>query len=352
MSKTAILKTSLDLLFYSGASQVLRGLCGGIGAIFMLHHIRPGAGNPHGFAPNSGLEVSPHFLDAVIQYAAGQGYDLVSLAEAVERIKSPGESSRPFAAFTIDDGYRDNFVHAWPVFRRRDCPFTIFVAPAIADGVCELWWRGLEAVIAGEVAVAGEVAGKSFRYETRTDNQKQAAYRALYWPVRQMPEPEQRAWIRQFCMSHGVNLDAMCRSEAMTWSELRDIAADPLCTIGAHTINHYAIAKLSREEALQEAVASRTRIEQELGVTPRFFAYPYGDEGSAGPRDFEIIREAGFEAAVTTRKGVVFSAHRDHLTALPRVSLNGGFQKLRYVDVLMNGSAFALWNGFRRVKVA
>jgi peptidoglycan/xylan/chitin deacetylase (PgdA/CDA1 family) len=352
MSKTAILKTSLDLLFYSGASQVLRGLCGGIGAIFMLHHIRPGAGHFHGFAPNSGLEVSPHFLDAVIEYVAGQGYDLVSLAEAVRRIEAAEESSRPFAAFTIDDGYRDNLVHAWPVFRRRNCPFTIFVAPAITDGVCELWWRGLEAVIAGEVTIAGEIAGRPFRYETRTDAQKQSAYGALYWPVRQMPEAEQRSWIRRFSASHGVDLDALCRSEAMTWTDLREIAADPLCTIGAHTIHHYAIAKLSREEALQEAVASRARIEQELGIRPRFFAYPYGDEGSAGPRDFELIREAGFEAAVTTRKGVVFAAHKDHLTALPRVSLNGGFQKLRYVDVLMNGSAFALWNGFRRVKVA
>jgi peptidoglycan/xylan/chitin deacetylase (PgdA/CDA1 family) len=352
MSKTAILKTSLDLLFYSGASQVLRGLCGGIGAIFMLHHVRPGAGHGHGFAPNSGLEVSPHFLNDVIEHVTAQGYDLVSLAEAVNRIKSPDGNAKPFAAFTSDDGYRDNLVHAWPVFRRRNCPFTIFVAPAITDGVCELWWRGLEAVIAGEATVSGSIGDKPFRYETRTDGQKQAAYEALYWPVRLMPEDQQRAWIRQFCMDHGIDLDAQCRSEAMTWDDLREVAADPLCTIGAHTVNHYAIAKLSREQALEEAVASRARIAEELGQTPRFFAYPYGDEGSAGPRDFEIIREAGFEAAVTTRKGVVFAAHKDHLTALPRVSLNGGFQKLRYVDVLMNGSAFALWNGFRRVKVA
>ena len=318
----------------------------------MLHHIRPGAGHGHGFAPNAGLEVSPHFLDAVIEHVTRQGYELVSLAEAVNRIKSPEGSTRPFAAFTIDDGYRDNFVHAWPVFRRHRCPFTIFVAPAITDGVCELWWRGLEAVIAGEVTISGSIADKPFRFETRTDTQKQAAYAALYWPVRRMPEPEQRAWIRQFCASHGVDLDAMCRSEAMTWNDLHEISADPLCTIGAHTINHYAIAKLSRETALEEAVASRDRIEKELGKAPRFFAYPYGDEDSAGPRDFEIIREAGFEAAVTTRKGVIHAAHKDYLTALPRVSLNGGFQKLRYVDVLMDGSAFALWNGFRRVKVA
>ena len=82
---------------------------------------------------------------------------------------------------------------------------------------------------------------------------------------------------------------------------------------------------------------------------PDVFAYPYGDPTSAGPRDFDLIREAGFAAAVTTRKGLVFSAHKDHLTALPRLSLNGVYQKLRYVDVLLSGTAFALSNRFKHV---
>ena len=115
MAKTAILKTSLDLLFYSGASQALRGVCGGMGAIFMLHHIRPGGGQREGFAPNAGLEITPQFLDEVIVHTRARGFDLVSLEEAVSRIETP--NARPFAAFSIDDGYRDNLTHAWPVFR-------------------------------------------------------------------------------------------------------------------------------------------------------------------------------------------------------------------------------------------
>jgi peptidoglycan/xylan/chitin deacetylase (PgdA/CDA1 family) len=167
-----------------------------------------------------------------------------------------------------------------------------------------------------------------------------------------MPEYEQRQWIRALCAGQGINLEAQCRAQAMNWDELREIAADPLCTIGAHTIHHYALAKLSAEEAREEAIASRKRIAAELGREPCFFAYPYGDETSAGPRDFDLIREAGFEAAVTTRRGLIFSQHRHHLTALPRVTLNGNFQKLRYVDVLLSGSAFALCNRFKLVKAA
>ncbi|MBL8905304.1 MAG: polysaccharide deacetylase family protein [Rhizobiales bacterium] len=323
-----------------------------MGAIFMLHHIRPGGGLQRGFAPNAGLELTPEFLDTVISHAKSRGYELLSLEAAVRRLEQGETAAEPFAVFTIDDGYRDNLVHAWPVFRRHQCPFTIFVAPAITDGTCELWWRGLEAVIAGEARVRVRIGDEDIELDAFTDAQKQAAFERLYWPVRSMEQHAQREWIRDFCEARGVNLEAICRAEAMTWTELRQISADPLCSIGAHTVNHFAVAKLDPEEVRAEVVASRDRIQQELGILPKFFAYPYGDETSAGPRDFEIVREAGFEAAVTTRKGLIFPAHKDHLLSLPRVSLNGGFQKLRYVDVLMSGTAFMLWNGLKRVKAA
>jgi peptidoglycan/xylan/chitin deacetylase (PgdA/CDA1 family) len=318
----------------------------------MLHHIVPGSGGQSGFAPNAGLEITPEFLDAVIVRAIELGYDLVSLDDAVRRLETGEDKSRPFAVFTIDDGYRDNLEFALPVFQRHNCPFTLFIAPGITDGTCELWWRGLEEIVNSTARLQTSVTGEQFDFPTESGAQKLAAFERIYWPVRNLPEHEQRSWIRRVSQEHNIDLDAMCRSYAMNWDELREVASDPLCMIGAHTTNHFAIARLSLEEATYEAVSSRDRIEKELGRPVGLFAYPYGDETSAGPRDFALIRDAGFRAAVTTRKGLVYEQHRDHLTALPRVSLNGGFQKLRYLDVLLSGTAFAVWNGFQTVSVS
>jgi peptidoglycan/xylan/chitin deacetylase (PgdA/CDA1 family) len=112
------------------------------------------------------------------------------------------------------------------------------------------------------------------------------------------------------------------------------------------------LAKASESDVRREMGQSANVIEAALGRRPAHFSYPVGDPTSAGPREFAIARELGFATAVTTRPGVLFPEHRDHLTALPRISLNGEFQRLRYVEVLTSGAATALWNGFKRVDAA
>jgi peptidoglycan/xylan/chitin deacetylase (PgdA/CDA1 family) len=343
-----LLRGCLDLLFYSGAARLLSPLTSGMGALLMLHHVRPGGGLQEGFAPNSGLEITPEFLEGVILHLRGKGYEFLSMAEAVRRIRTGGHAGRRFAAFTIDDAYRDIFIHAWPVFRRHECPFTLFIAPSITDGTCELWWRALEAVIAGSSFLGMRLNGETIALTTVTVSQKQAAWEKLYWPLRRLDPNRQRDIIVKLCCEHGIDPEAICRAEAMDWDEVRAIAKDPLCTIGAHTIHHHALAKLPVKDAMAEITGSVERIAAEIGERPRFLAYPYGDALSAGEREFDLACAAGIEAAVTTRKGLIFPGHAQKLTALPRVSINGGYQQLRHIDVLLSGTAFALWAGMHK----
>jgi peptidoglycan/xylan/chitin deacetylase (PgdA/CDA1 family) len=145
---------------------------------------------------------------------------------------------------------------------------------------------------------------------------------------------------------------AVIHDLSLTWEEIEWLAGDPLVTIGAHTVSHPALAKLTEAEADYEMAESRRRIGEKIGKRPRHLAYPYGDPGSAGQREFAIAARLGFATAVTTRPGVLYTEHGVHLTALPRVSLNGDYQSLRYLDLFLTGAPFALWNGFRRVDAA
>jgi peptidoglycan/xylan/chitin deacetylase (PgdA/CDA1 family) len=166
-------------------------------------------------------------------------------------------------------------------------------------------------------------------------------------------EAELRRVVRDLAARHGVDMGVVCEDECMTWDEIGEMAADPLCTIGAHTVNHMMLKKLDTDQAVRaEMEMSRSVIEAALGRKPQHLAYPVGDPTSAGPREFRIAAELGFKTAVTTRPGVIFRTHRDHLTALPRISVNGEFQSQRYMKVLMSGAATALWNRFKRVNAA
>ena len=138
----------------------------------------------------------------------------------------------------------------------------------------------------------------------------------------------------------------------MSWDELKSFADDPLVAIGAHTVSHCNLAQQREEVAREELVVSRARIEEKLQRPILHLAYPYGDRAAAGPREFALAGAAGYKTALTTRPGMLFRENAGHLTALPRVSLNGNYQDERVLPVLTSGAATAMWNGFRRVDAA
>jgi peptidoglycan/xylan/chitin deacetylase (PgdA/CDA1 family) len=350
MDKADFGRRGFDLMFFSGAASALSPICRGLGAIVQIHNVRPGGIGRRCFNPTSGLVITPGFLDAALAHLRQRGFDLVSLAEAVSRLQHRNGAGRPFITFTVDGAHRDSLIHAWPVFRKHNCPFTLFVATAVADGSGEQWWRGLEAVIAGETRISLEFMGISAEMPAITDAQKQAVWRKIYGPLRSMNPTRQRTLIRQLCSERGIDLDAICRAEAMNWQEIRTVSSDALCTLGAQTVHHFSLAGLSAEDAKAEMVESARRIERELGKRPLYLAYPYGDQSAAGPREFALAAKSGFAAAVTARRGMIFAEHRHHLLSLPRIALNGHYQELRYLDVLLSGVPSILSNGLRKLR--
>jgi peptidoglycan/xylan/chitin deacetylase (PgdA/CDA1 family) len=340
-------RTVLDALYFSGAHWMMRPLVGGAGAILMLHHVRPARRDR--FQPNRLLEVTPKFFERVVRRLRKSKVDIISLDEMHRRLVSR-EFPRRFVCITFDDGYKDNHEFAYPILKKYEAPFAIYVASSFADRVGELWWLALEAVVAQNELIGLRIEGRDRWFEARNVPEKRAVYDHIYKWLRDLPtEDALRRLMRELTTRHRVDMGAFCRDLCMDWQELAALAADPLVTIGAHTVNHPILTKVDDKTVRAELDNSRAVIEAALGVRPRHLAYPVGDRTSAGPREFKIASDLGFSTAVTTRPGVIFPQHASHLTALPRISLNGNFQKQRYAKVLISGSATALNNRFRQV---
>jgi len=348
--RTACIRLALEGLYFTGAWKVLGPLSSGIGTIFTMHHVRPARNDA--FQPNALLEIEPDFLETLIEYLRYKKVDIVPLAEAKRRLREQ-DYERRFVCFTLDDGYRDNLEFAYPTFKKHSVPAALFIASSFPEKAGLLWWVALERVIAATDRVTFEIGGKSRVFDCASAAAKQNAYENIYWQLRGLAdERELRRIVQDLCARHGVDPLGPCKDLCMDWSEIKTLASDPLITIGAHSVNHYMLKKWDAETVKQELTQSAAAIEQALGKKPADFAYPVGDMTSADAREFALAKDAGYELALTTRPGVIFPEHREHMTALPRVSLNGYFQKIRYADVLRSGVPFALGTNFSRLDVA
>jgi peptidoglycan/xylan/chitin deacetylase (PgdA/CDA1 family) len=349
--KKVVLRGGMEALYFTGAHHLLRPLLGGVGAILTLHHVRPPRRDA--FQPNRLLEVAPAFLEDVLRGLRRAQVDIINLDEMHRRL-TERDFRRRFVCLTFDDGYRDNLRYALPILRKHQAPFTVYIPTSFPDRLGELWWLTLEHAIARRSRISLVMDGEDRRYDCDSTEAKYELYEHIYWWLRSLDtEEELRRVVRDLGVRYGVDDAALRDDLCMTWPEIDEIASDPLATIGAHTVNHVMLRKARDDAAVRnEMQQSAAVIEAALGTRPRHFSYPVGDRTSAGPREFRIAAELGFRTAVTTRPGVLFPEHVGHMTALPRISLNGEYQRSRYAKVLISGAATALWNRFRRVDAA
>ena len=194
-----------------------------------------------------------------------------------------------------------------------------------------------------------DLDGTRVELDASDDAAKASAFRTLYWILRGGPEQRLLDVIAKLARRAGVDGAALVAERCLDWDGVCAMARHPLCTIGVHTLTHPMLAKHAEADARHELVESRRLIEIATGLPARHLAYPVGDATSAGAREFALANELGFASAVTTRPGMIFPQLKARRTALPRLSVNGNWQNLAALEVLLSGVPFAFWNGGRRV---
>ncbi len=337
----------LNATRFSGLAPLLARQLGGVGAILMLHRVTTAPPKPLGI--NRHLHVTPGFLDAAITEMKRLGYEFVSMDTALDRLRSARGGGR-FATITADDAYRDNLTEALPVLEKHGAPMTIYVAPGLTGRSVDLWWDVLEEIVTAREEIYVTTPRGRTALDCTTPRRKVEANRIVHdYLTAELHEEERQNVLRAIAALAGVDPQAPSRETLMDWDEVRRADAHPLLTVGAHTVSHYNLRRLSQDAAWNEMVDSARIIEVETGRRPNHFAYPYGYESAVGPREVELAAAAGFDSAVTTRHGVIHPGHAAHLHALPRVSVNGRYQKIGHLRTMLSGVTGALANSGRRL---
>ncbi len=347
VGKSFLISSGFSLFKLTGLHRLAIPFTRGVGAILMFHRVRPAV--TQDFAPNRLLEITPEFFDALLTRLAALGFAIITLDEALRRLEPGQERDGPFAVLTFDDGTRDTRDFALPILDRHQAPFTAYITTGFADRSARLWWVELEEAIRRLPHIAAEIDGEVVSLLARTSAEKAAAFDDLYRRLIHGPEERLLDVIGRLLGEAGLRSEALVDELCLDWAGIESLACHPLCTIGVHTLTHARLAKHGEATVRRELTESRRLIEAHIGKEARHLAYPVGDPASAGAREFAIAEELGFAGAVTTRPGMIFPEHRAHLTALPRLSINGNWQSLDMVEILLSGAPFALWNRGRKV---
>lgn len=277
------------------------------GTALMYHRVtepsvRSGEAAFGAWSPNSVLSVSADRFERQVRWLKRES-DCLSVPEMIEGI-SRGKLPRRAVVLTFDDGYRDNLTLALPILRAHRVPMTLYVTTGFIDGTSDAWWFELERRMRAHATGSIQESHSIFqrwvaRFKACDALELKSALRELRGSYPEDPGP-------------GTGL-------FLSWEELREMARDPLVTIGAHGVSHLALSRLSDRELQDEILISRARLEEELGEKIRHFAYPFGDETQAGDREFERVESLGFESAFTTRIGHPKAGGGSFPFAIPRL---------------------------------
>jgi len=336
-------QTLTPALFYSGIHQATRLFYSGMGHILMFHRVLPES-NSLRIHNHQSLEVTPEILDRTISFFKKRSYDIISLDDLPARQASE-KSKKKFVIFTFDDGYADNFEIAYPIFKKHNVPFTIYVTTGLPDGHAFLWWYLLEDLIVKNNSLDLNIFGKQTHYSTDTLKAKEITFNQLRSILAVADKAELETHKANMFGNYIDQNAQLTKSISMTWNQIEELSKDPLVTIGSHTVNHYPLKSLDADESKFELSESKKNIETKIKKEVKHFCYPIGSYSS---REIALANECGYQTATTVNMSNFFGGHYNHPFALPRIMINA-LTTEKLLTLQVNGLLPFIRNKGRRV---
>ncbi len=302
--------------------------------ILLYHRITELANDPHLLAVDPDNFAS--HLDLIRRHATP-----VRLQELVEAVKGGGVVDRAVVV-TFDDGYADNLHQAKPLLERLEVPATVFVTAGQVGAGHEFWWDELDRLLLQPGSLPPKVRLEFGERTIERDLGESAEYppaafwRDSDWHLEKDGRPTSRhslflelfAWFITL-PDHGkqslladlrewaeVDWTGRVTHRTLTWEEVSHLREPGLVDIGAHTMTHPDLVRLTADEQEDEIQRCKERLESRLNTPVTHFAFPHG---SYNPTTVTCVREAGFISSCTSHTAPVWKG-ADPLQ-LPRIGV-------------------------------
>lgn len=243
--------------------------------------------------------VPVHVFDAQMSYLANN-FNVISLSQLLDRVDHGIGIEPRTVAITFDDGYRDNYVYAHPILKKYGLPAALFVATGYTDTFRRMWNDRIAGALqrTDRKVMKVELPAETLSLPLDSDHDRVTGMLSVLEKLKTLPEIEKNSVVADLVeqLGHG---DATSERLMLSWSELREMAGS-VWEIGSHTVEHRILTKISHAEIQRELANSKETLEQHLQIPITLFAYPNGKENDFGESVKELVRAAGYRAALTT----------------------------------------------------
>ncbi|UCD64232.1 MAG: polysaccharide deacetylase family protein [Candidatus Zixiibacteriota bacterium] len=282
--------------------------------VFMLHQVR---------LPGDSREISADRLAAYLAYLQKNGYNVISLADYLDALREKRRTYKT-VVFTVDDGYRDFYLNAYPLFKEYGFPAAVFLTGDFIEKRLFLWWNRIEFALASTKHTEIDLRSCGLgRFSLGSKPDRSLVAKQIIEHCKRIPNDAKEDIIAKLVDELEVDISGQPTGEyePLGWHEITKMSQNGI-DFYPHSITHPIMTRIPYGQRLAELAEPKRLIEQKLGRKADIFAYPNGEEDDIDDDTIRALRETGYTAALTTTPGFNLTTqtndfYRIHRFALP-----------------------------------
>lgn len=268
--------------------------------------------------------LSPQSFERQIRYFY-ENYNILPLDELAMYIEKGKSLPEKTAVITFDDGYKDNYLYAYPILKKYHLPATIFLTTGSIGTGNLFWWDKVSYIIhhtnLGQLNLGGFGS-----YSLKSELERFQASSTIIERLKNQPGEKRNLLIEKLLAISCVEIPLdLGKGLILSWDDIREMSNDGI-SFGAHTVNHPILSNSSLSQAELEIVMSKEAIEMNIGQQVKAFSYPNGGIGDFNAEIVELVKKNGFTCAVAVSPGKLIG-YNDSIFRLSRIGMSDDFNR-------------------------
>ena len=300
-----LIKETLAILLYNmrfGAALRLSHNSKSAPLIFYYHRVC----NPEvDFLSSPDLVVSKNNFEKQMEFIKEE-FNVLPLDDIIDRLKKGKTLSSRDVAITFDDGYIDNYIHAYPILKKYGIPATIFITTGHIGSNNLLWWDRLSLII--KAVLCTKIKWDDYFSDLLTRELKnilsnEKALKRSLTPLTNYLKSvgvHKREAIIHYLGNTVLKSESILPQQRvfLSWQEIKEMSGSGI-TFGSHSHTHAILTELDDKDMNRELSFSKELIKENVGMEPKGFSYP---DGCLDDRVKASVITSGYYYAVQTNR--------------------------------------------------